>query len=243
VIGHWASLRHALGIRYAAGPNRPRLMLGGLSVSLDLVPRGFAAAGRAGPTVSEESTRITLLLQAAATGDQTALARVVPFVYDELHRLAQLQMRRERPGHTLGATGLVHEAFIRLSKQRTLDWVDRGHFFAVASLTMRRVLVDWARSKRRLKRDGDLATLVEENTPVEAVGLDPEEVLSIDAALEGLSGRSSRAGKVVECRYFGGLTVEECAAALEVSPATVKREWRFAKTWLKRELSRSPSGG
>lgn len=187
--------------------------------------------------VHDNQGNLTQLLRDASSGDADALEALIPIVYQQLHRLARNQMRRERAGHTLNTTGLVHEAFLRLSRQNNSEWLNRDQFLAVASLTMRRVLVDWARGKARHKRRGEITPFADDILPKSSTGLDPEQILSIDQALDRLASVSPRVGRVVECRYFSGLTVDETAAALRVSAATVKREWRFAKTWLKRELT------
>lgn len=185
---------------------------------------------------SRDPKTITRLLRAASEGERRALDELIPIVYSELREMAGRRMRRERPGHTLGATGLLHEALLRLSQQAGTEWVSRDQYFAVCALTMRRVLVDWARSKGREKRSGEIVALHDDLLSDVTVGLEPEEVLSIDAALENLAAVSPRAAAVVAQRYFGGLSVEESATSLGISSATVKRDWRFAKTWLRREL-------
>ena len=189
--------------------------------------------------MSEPAPRdVTKLLKAATNGDGQALEELAPLVYDELKRLARQHLRAERPGHTLGATGLVHEAFLKLVGQTRADYTSRSHFFAVASMTMRRILVNWARSKRQLKRGGGAVAISLEDAREPSFDADPGEVLAIDTALERFAVVSERGSRIVECRYFGGLTIDETAEALGVSKATVKREWSAAKTWLKRELSR-----
>jgi len=187
----------------------------------------------------DDGQEVTELLQALGAGNDAALEELVPLVYDELRRLARAQMRSERAGHTLNTTGLVHEAFLRLRDQRKADWANRAQFFSVASLTMRRILVNWANAKKRQKRgDGVVPERLDEVAePGHEVQVD--QILAVDQALNRLSEWSPRSGKVVECRYFGGLTVEETAAALAVSTRTVKREWSLAQSWLHRELSRA----
>jgi RNA polymerase sigma factor (TIGR02999 family) len=175
---------------------------------------------------------VTALLMAWRAGDRGALDRLIPLVHDELHALAQRCMRGERPEHTLQATALVNEAYLRLIGAE-IDWKDRAHFFAVAATTMRRILVDHARTKGRKKRAGERVSLEESVL----VAPDREaELLAIDDALTELAGHDARAARVVELHYFGGLTYDEIAEALGVSAATVDRDLRFAKAWLYREL-------
>jgi RNA polymerase sigma factor (TIGR02999 family) len=171
-------------------------------------------------------------------GDPAAL---MPQVYDELRRLAANYLRHERPGQTLQATALVHEAFLRLSKEKSQPWKNRTHFLAIAALSMRQILVQRARARHAEKRGGpnaDRITLDEsvmaERAPEATGGVD---VLALDAALERLAALDPQQAKIVELRYFGGLTVEEAADALDISPATVKRHWTLARAWLKKELS------
>jgi len=175
---------------------------------------------------------VTALLRRWRGGDQTALDRLVPLVYDELHRLAQGYMRGERPDHTLQATALVNEAYLRLVDAE-VDWKDRSHFFAVAATTMRRILVDHARAHGRQKRAGVKVSLEE------SLVVAPEreaDLVVIDEALTRLATHDERAAKAVELHYFGGLTYAEIAEALGVSEATVDRDLRFAKAWLYREI-------
>jgi RNA polymerase sigma factor (TIGR02999 family) len=175
---------------------------------------------------------VTALLLAWRAGDQTALDRLMSLVHDELHRLAQRCMRGERPDHTLQATALVNEAYLRLA-DADVDWKDRAHFFAVAATAMRRILVDYARSRGRKKRAGVMISLEE------SVLIAPDreaELLAIDDALTRLAGHDERAAQVVELHYFGGLTYDEIAEARGISAATVDRDLRFAKAWLYREL-------
>jgi len=180
---------------------------------------------------------VTRLLEAANSGDPGALQELTPLVYDELKRLARRHMRGEHAGHTLSTTGLVHESFLKLVGQSNANYVNRSQFFAIASMTMRRILVNWARAKKQEKRGGGAVVLRLEDAPSPLTEAEPERLLAIDAALEQLAKVSDRAVKVVECRYFGGLTIEETASALDIAPATVKREWALAKSWLRRELT------
>jgi RNA polymerase sigma factor (TIGR02999 family) len=163
----------------------------------------------------------------------------MPLVYDELRRLAASYIRRERPGQTLQATALVHEAYVRLIGEKAHNWQNRTHFLAIAALSMRQILVQRARARKAAKRGGDPAriTLDERMLPAAARSPDGEvDVVALDAALERLATLDVRQAKVVELRYFGGLSVEETAEALAISPATVKRDWTLARAWLKREL-------
>ena len=185
---------------------------------------------------------ITRLLADWNSGDQSALDRLLPLVYDELHRLASSYMRRERPDHTLQTTALVHEAYLRLVDQKNVRWQTRVHFFAAAAQVMRHILVDYARSRRRVKRGAGLpevsldevAVLSDERT---------DELLAVDNALTRLAAVDERKGRVFELRYFGGMSVAEAAEALKVSPATVARDWRMAKAWLRREIGEGMNHG
>jgi RNA polymerase sigma-70 factor, ECF subfamily len=178
---------------------------------------------------------VTELLRAWGNGDDGALERLTPLVEAELRRLARGYMRRERRDHTLQATALVNEAFLRLTDARRVHWQDRAHFLGISARLMRRVLVDHARSRGYLKRGGD----AERVTLDEGLVTSPEpavDVLALDRALEALAAVDVRKGRVVELRFFGGLSVEETAEVLHVSADTVKRDWRLAKLWLLREL-------
>jgi RNA polymerase sigma factor (TIGR02999 family) len=177
---------------------------------------------------------VTLLLRRCGAGDGAALAQVVPLVYEELRRLARIHMGRERPGHTLQPTALVHEAYARLVAA-DLDLQDRVHFFAVASSAMRRILVDHARARASLKRGGGaLRVTLDEDLLASGRGSD---IVEIDAALERLAAVDVRKARIVELHYFGGLSYDEIARVLGVSAATVDRDLRFAKAWLKDQLS------
>jgi RNA polymerase sigma factor (TIGR02999 family) len=180
---------------------------------------------------------ITELLSAWQEGDEGARDRLVPLVYEELRRLAHHYLRQERPGHALQTTDLVHETYLRLVGQEKVRWQNRSHFFGVAAQLMRRILVDHARSLRRRKRGRDWHR-VEFN---EAALVSPEkasEVLAVDEALRRLEALDARKSRVVELRFFGGLTVEETAEALGMSTATVARDWEAARGWLYHELGR-----
>lgn len=178
----------------------------------------------------------TQLLADACAGDQRAYDRVLPVVYDELRALAQSMMRYERADHTLQATAVVHEAYLKLVDQSRVQWENRAHFFALAAQAIRRILVDHARSKRRDKRGGGAPKL---ELPEElAASFDDQiDVVAVDAALEKLAARNEKQAKIVELRFFGGLTVPEVADVLSTPQRTVEREWRFARAWLFRALA------
>jgi RNA polymerase sigma-70 factor, ECF subfamily len=183
---------------------------------------------------------VTRLLKNWRDGDQSALDKLMPLVYDELHRMARRYMRRERAGHTLQTSALVNEAYLRLVGQREIEWQNRAHFFAVAAQVMRRLLVDYARGRKYAKRGGDRlqVTLDEQAGAFEG---QPAEVLALHEALEKLATVDQRKSQLVELRYFGGMSVEETAEVLGVSGITVKREWAKAKAWLYREINRGSS--
>jgi RNA polymerase sigma-70 factor, ECF subfamily len=180
---------------------------------------------------------MTRLLAAWSDGDRAALEQLFPLVEAELHRLARRYMSRERPDHTLQTTALVNEAYLRLVDQRDVRWQNRAHFFGIAARIMRRILIDHARSHRYAKRGGGAQKVELEEAAVMTVAR-ASELVALDEALEALSRVDERKGKIVELRYFGGLTVEEAAEVLGVSPDTVTREWRRAKAFLRRELQR-----
>jgi len=179
---------------------------------------------------------ITQLLKAHASGNPEALDELFPLVYDELRRMARRRMRGERSGHTWGTTALVHEAYLKLVDFDRIDWQDRTHFFAIASRVMRNVLVDYAVKRTAEKRGGDRdrVPLRDEDAAEE---VDLANVLAVHQALTRLEDVDERQARVVECRFFGGLTIEETSEALDVSPATVGRDWRVARAWLNRELT------
>ena len=185
---------------------------------------------------SSDPARVTELLIAAGDGRREALDELVPLLYDDLRRLAAAHMRRESSGHSLQPTALVHETYVRLVDQRQAGWVSRAHFFGAAAGVMRRILVDMARTRRADKRGGQLTrvTLVED---VAADGPTEIDVLALHQALERMATFSPRQERIVELRYFGGLTIEETAAVLGISDATVVREWTVAKAWLRAALS------
>ena len=185
---------------------------------------------------------ITRLLQAWSEGEQSALERLIPLVYQELHRLAHHYMARERPGHTLQTTALLNEAYLRLVDSAKPRWQSRAQFFAASAQVMRRILVDWARSRQALKRGGEAQPLELEEALVvaDAPGAD---LVALDDALKALAALDPRKSEVVELRFFGGLSVEETAEVLKVSSETVLRDWKFAKSWLRRELSKEKAVG
>ncbi len=191
----------------------------------------------ASPSPDGSRPHVTELLLAWSAGDRTALDQLVPIVHEELRRLARLQMRAERDNHTLQTTALVNEAFLRLVDLRRIRWQDRAHFLALSARLMRRILVDHARTRSYQKRGGGAAnvTLDEALIASEERGAD---LVALDDALEDLARVDARKSQVVELRFFGGLSVEETAQALKVSPETVTRDWRLAKVWLLREISR-----
>ena len=179
---------------------------------------------------------ITELLHEFSGGDRDALGRLMPRVYDELKVIAHSHMSHERPGHTLSATAVVHEAYLRLAELDRMNWHDRNHFFAVASQAMRRVLVNHAVARNTLKRGGKAPrTELSENMGFDQRDLDG--ILALHEALDRLRALEPRQVRVVECRFFGGMNVEETAAGLGLSPATVKRDWSVARAWLNRELA------
>jgi RNA polymerase sigma factor (TIGR02999 family) len=180
----------------------------------------------------EEVTRVLIDWSG---GDREAPAKLMPLVYEELRRLAHQYLQRERADHTLQATGLVHEAYLRLVDQSTTTWQNRAHFFGVAAQLMRRILVDYARSHRAEKRGGGWDKLAFD----EAIAPSAErsvDLVALDDALKDLLALDPRQSQIVELRFFGGLTNEEVGEVLDVSPRTVKREWRMAKAWLRREI-------
>ena len=185
---------------------------------------------------TDSPKEVTQLLQAWGEGDRAALDKLVPLVYEELHRLAHHYISRERPGYTLQTTALAHEAYLRLVDAEGVRWQNRVHFFAVAARAMRRILVDLARARQNLKRGGGARQV----TLDEALVATPErgaDLLALDEALDRLAALNPRQSQVVELRYFGGLTEEEVAEVLEISPRTVRTDWSMARVWLYRELS------
>lgn len=188
--------------------------------------------------LEETNHELTQLLQSWSHGNRQAMADLLPLVYDELRRLASSYMRFEAPGHTLQATALVHEAYMKLIQQRAVNWQSRAHFFGIAAQMIRRILVDHIRATRAQKRGSGFAALSLD----EAIGV-PEkrnwEILALDDALKTLAKVDPQQARIVELRFFAGLSIDETASVVGVSPATVKRDWVSAKAWLFRELSRS----
>jgi RNA polymerase sigma factor (TIGR02999 family) len=181
--------------------------------------------------------RLTQLLQAWQQGDAPAGEQLVPLVYVELRRIARMKLGGERPGHTLQATALVHEAWLRLMQQHGAGWQNRAQFYAIAAQAMRRILVDHARRREAAKRGaGESMADVDELAQVLASPVPDEQLVALDAALETLAALDERQAKVVELRFFGGLTVEETGEVLSLSPTTVKREWATARLWLLRAI-------
>src|SRR5690349_17568784 len=186
--------------------------------------------------MSDDSGNITELLVGYGRGDKEALDQLMPIVYEELRRQAARYLRKERPGHTLQTTALIHEAYVRLVDQHHVQWQNRAHFFGIAAQLMRRILVDHARTKKRVKRGGSdiRVSLADANIAVKGQDLD---VVALDEALQRLAQIDEQQSRVVELRYFSGLTVEETAEVMGISKATVKRDWSVARAWLYRELS------
>ena len=185
--------------------------------------------------VSSPPGDVTHLLLAWSNGDRDALEDLIPVVYGELRRIAGRYFRHERPGHTLQATGLVHEAYLKLVDQQRVRWQNRAQFFGVAAQLMRRILVDHARTHGAAKRGGGVSPV----TLVDAAGASPPrgvDVIALDEALTRLTSQYPEQGRLVELRYFGGLTIEETGEAMGISPATVKRQWMVARAWLLRDL-------
>jgi RNA polymerase sigma-70 factor, ECF subfamily len=179
---------------------------------------------------------ITQLLKAWTTGDEQALEKLTPLVYRQLHQVAQRYMAGERPGHALQTTALVNEVYLKLVDCGQMNWQDRAHFFAVSAHLMRRILIDFARSRGYQKRGGGAFHMSLDDTP--SVCQEPdEELVAVDDALKALAAIDERKSQVVELKFFGGLSIEETAEVLKVSPETVVRDWRLAKVWLLRELS------
>ena len=186
-----------------------------------------------------ETSAITDLLHAHAAGDAGALEQLLPRVYGELRRIARVRLRRERSAHTLAATDLVHEAYLKLLPVERVDWRSRAHFFAIASRAMRNVLVDHAVRRGAAKRGAGAALLTLEDTDA-ATEQPLDDLIALSEALDRLEQLDARQARVVECRFFGGLSLEETAEALHTSAATVSRDWTFARAWLHNELATPP---
>ncbi len=186
----------------------------------------------------QKSKEITQMLQEWSGGNQEALDALLPLVYAELHRQASRYLRRERAGHTLQTTALIHEAYLKLIDQREVSWQNRAHFFGIAAQAMRRILVDYARNRHREKRGG-----IGEDLPLDEAALVVSEersidLVALDEALTRLAEFDERQARIVELRYFSGLTIEETAEVLRISPATVKSDWNVAKAWLRQEITK-----
>ena len=188
---------------------------------------------------TEARTQVTDLLGRWREGDREALERVMPLVYEELHRIASRYLAHERGDHTLQTTALVHEAYVRLVDQHSVAWQNRAQFFGLAAQAMRRILVDYARSRGRQKRGASAPRvgLAEVESVAADASMDPADAIALDMALQKLEGIDPAQARIVELRFFGGLTVEETADVVATSPTTVKREWTIAKAWLYRELT------
>jgi RNA polymerase sigma factor (TIGR02999 family) len=184
--------------------------------------------------------QVTQLLQAWNLGDEAALEGIIPLVYEELRRLAHNYMRRERPDHVLQTTALINEAYLRFSEVKGLEWRDRNQFVAISACLMRRVLVEFARSRDAQKRGGGQPQLTLNEELLADSGNENYDLLALDEALTDLAELDSRKARVVELRFFGGLSVQETADSMGISPETVARDWRFAKAWLRDALSDSP---
>jgi RNA polymerase sigma-70 factor (ECF subfamily) len=182
--------------------------------------------------MSENRQEISFLLEEWSSGNQSALDQLMPIIYDELRRLAHAYMKRERAGHTLQTTALVNEAYLKLVNQERAQWHNRKHFFAVSAQLMRRILVDRARTKNYQKRGGGEQTLSLDEALTISADNQAAEIIALDEALKELSAFDERKSQVVELRYFGGLSVEETADVLKISPVTVRRDWTTAKAWL-----------
>ncbi len=186
----------------------------------------------------ENQAKVTQLLSDLAAGKPDAGHALLPLVYDQLRRAAQQRMAQERSGHTLSATALVHEAYMRLVGDDDVKWDGRGHFYAAAAEAMRRILIEHARSRGRVKRGGD-----RQRVPLNVVDLaaepDPDQIMALDGAIERLAKEDARLAEIVRLRFYAGLSVEETAAALGISDRTVKRDWAFARAWLHREIEKN----
>lgn len=190
--------------------------------------------------MASSSSNVTLLLEQARTGDAAVLDDLLPLIYDELHRLARAQRRRLRPHETLNTTAIVHEAYLKLAGRDAASYQNRLHFFRVAARAMRDIVVDYARRKQALKRGGGTPDLSLDDVPP-LPDIDVKEVLALHDALDRLEALDERQARVVELRYFVGLTIAETAEVLDISPASVKRDWAMARSWLFREMSAANS--
>ena len=213
-----------------------------LSFEISIVPdlRNITLEPLEGTALSERDTpsqEITAMLRAWGEGNRAVLDQLLPLVHHELHRQAHRYLRRERANHTLQTTALINEAYLKLVDQRAVQWQNRAHFFGIAAQAMRRILVDYARTKNREKRGGPAGDLpLDEAMLIAATGQNID-LLALDEALTRLAAIDEQQARVVELKYFSGLSIEETAEALGISPATVKRDWQMAKAWLKLELT------
>jgi len=196
-----------------------------------------------GAVESQPPQDVTRLLQDWSNGDARALEALMPLVYGELHRLASRYLSRERPGHTLQSTALVHEAYLRLIGQRDVRWQNRSHFFGVAAQMIRRILVDHARAHQAAKRGAGAVKLSLDEALAASENQPDLDLLALDDALNRLAEIDPQQGRIVELRYFAGLSIEETAEVLHISPATVKRDWVMAKAWLFREITGAAAAG
>jgi RNA polymerase sigma factor (TIGR02999 family) len=188
--------------------------------------------------VSPQPKDVTTLLMEWSGGNSQAFNELIPLVYDQLRQLAERQLRRERPNHTLHSTALVHEAYLKLIDQRRVQWKDREHFFAVASQVIRRILVTYARSRHASKR-GSGATMLAFDESIALPDRKDVDLVALDDALESLSRLDAQQGRIIELRFFGGLSIDGTARVMGISTSTVTRDWNVARAWLFRELSRS----
>ena len=184
------------------------------------------------------SVDITAMLKAWSKGESTQPDEVFPLVYDELHRRAHSYLRRERLGHTLQTTALIHETYLKLREQRNFEWESRAHFFAICATLMRRILVDYAKTKHRAKRGGGAVHVPVEGLMLAASKTDGIDLLALDDALTRLAKLDPQQARIVELRFFSGFSIEDTAAVIGISPSSVKREWRAAKAWLRHELTK-----
>jgi RNA polymerase sigma factor (TIGR02999 family) len=190
------------------------------------------------PLMKSSPHRVTTLLKKWSDGDETALEQLMPLVHDELHRLAHQHLRREAPGHILQTSALINEAYLRLIEQPQIQWQNRAHFFGIAARLMRRILVDDARKRNSAKRGGSLIQVpLDDATSVAQE--QAANVVALDEALKTLETIDARQGQIVELRFFGGLSIEETAEVLKVSPGTVMRDWTFARAWLRNEMTQA----
>lgn len=188
------------------------------------------------PLMKAATHEVTGLLQKWSDGDKSAMEKLMPLVYDELRRLAHQHMRREKPGHVLQTTALINEAYIRLVDQSPVHFENRAHFFGIAARLMRQILVDDARRRKFAKRGGNAITVALDDVS-DIVQQEATNVLALDEALSVLAEKDPRQSEIIELRFFGGLSIEEAAEVLNVSPGTVMRDWTFARAWLKNEMA------